>query len=158
MDKKSVDMKKNENRSELVGKVDIKENDKKKSTNKKKVNVDLEQTIALDTVEILRNGKVKAASADEKRSELVGKISNKKKVELEERKKIKSRKLKLNDVSMEETKEDKVDENVESISLAMIAMVVLFCVVVLFVLGFMLQKIAITNSDVVAFIFRTIGF
>ena len=35
MDKKSVDMKKNENRSELVGKVDIKENDKKKSTNKK---------------------------------------------------------------------------------------------------------------------------
>ena len=158
MDKKSVDMKKNENRSELVGKVDIKENDKKKSTNKKKVNVDLEQTIALDTVEILRNGKVKAASADEKRSELVGKISNKKKVELEERKKIKSRKLKLNDVSMEETKEDKVDENVESISLAMIAMVVLFCVVVLFVLGFMLQKIALTNSDVVAFIFRTIGF
>ena len=48
-------------------------------------------------------------------------------------------------------------ENVETVSLAMIAMMVLFSVVVCFVVGYMLYKIALTNSDTVALIFRNFG-
>lgn len=100
---------------------------------------------------------------NEDRSELADKVSYKKKVKLKEEsielkpKKIKSRKIRFNVVSMEETPDDKTQENVENISLAMIAMMVLFGVVVCFVVGYMLYKIALTNSDSVALIFRSFG-
>ena len=163
MDKKSVEIEKNENSSELVGKVKIKEGTKKKSASKKNTKVDLEQTIALDTVEILRKGNVKSHSEEEKRSELTGKVNSKKKAKSKEassevkNKKIKSRKIRFDDVSMEETTDDKTQENVENISLAMIAMMVLFGLVVCFVVGYMLYKIALTNSDSMALIFRGFG-
>ena len=68
MNKKSVDIEKNTNRSELLGKVEIKESPKKKSVKKEIVNVDLEQTMALDTVELLKKGNVKKHTEEEKRS------------------------------------------------------------------------------------------
>lgn len=160
MDKK-VDMEKNDNRSELIGKVEIKEGVKKNSVSKKETKVDLEQTIALDTVDILRKGNVKSHTEEEKRSELVGKVGNKKKAKDDSAKvspkKIRNRKLRVDNVSMKETADDKTQENVENVSLAMIAMMVLFGVVVCFVVGYMLYKIALTNSDTVALIFRSFG-
>lgn len=158
MNKKSVDIEKNTNRSELLGKVEIKESPKKKSVKKEKVNVDLEQTMALDTVELLKKGNVKKHTEEEKRSEIAGKVSRKKKVkdtnEVESKKSIEKE---VDVISKEEKEEDKVQENVETVSLAMIAMMVLFSVVVCFVVGYMLYKIALTNSDTVALIFRNFG-
>ena len=158
MNKKSVDIEKNTNRSELIGKVEIKESPKKKSVKKEKVNVDLEQTMALDTVELLKKGNVKKHTEEEKRSEIAGKVSRKKKVkdtnEVESKKSIEKE---VDVISKEEKEEDKVQENVETVSLAMIAMMVLFSVVVCFVVGYMLYKIALTNSDTVALIFRSFG-
>ena len=158
MNKKSVDIEKNTNRSELIGKVEIKESPKKKSVKKEKVNVDLEQTMALDTVELLKKGNVKKHTEEEKRSEIAGKVSRKKKVkdtnEVESKKSIEKE---VDVISKEEKEEDKVQENVETVSLAMIAMMVLFSVVVCFVVGYMLYKIALTNSDTVALIFRNFG-
>lgn len=158
MNKKSVDIEKNTNRSELLGKVEIKESPKKKSVKKEKVNVDLEQTMALDTVELLKKGNVKKHTEEEKRSEIAGKVSRKKKVkdtnEVESKKSIEKE---VDVISKEEKEKDRVQENVETVSLAMIAMMVLFSVVVCFVVGYMLYKIALTNSDTVALIFRNFG-
>ena len=73
MDKKEkVDVKKNDNRSELVGKVKTKEGTKKvssakkESSTKKEKKVNLEETIALDTVEIMRKGNAKKHTEEEK--------------------------------------------------------------------------------------------
>ena len=158
MNKKSVDMVKNDNRSELIGKVEIKEGSRKKNVKKEKVNVDLEQTMALDTVELLKRGNAKEHSEEEKRTEIAGKVGRKKKdKESISCKRVRNRKIRVNNVSMEEIKEDKVQENVETVSLAKIAKMVLFCGVVIVVVGYMLYKIALTNSDVVALIFRSFG-
>lgn len=162
MDKKSVDMKKKgidfeveDNRSEIKGKV--KENAKKKVgvvKKTKKIDVDLEQTIALDTVKILREGKAKKHTEEEKRSEIAAKVGGKKAKSASSAtgasKKIKSRKIRYDDISMAENQDDKVQENVETVSIAMIAMFVLFCIVVTVVVGYMLYQIALTNSDVMA--------
>ena len=116
MDKKSVDMKKKgidfeveDNRSEIKGKV--KENAKKKVgvvKKTKKSDVDLEQTIALDTVKILREGKSKKPTEEEKRSEISTKVGGKKTKSTsnnsDDVKKIKSRKLRIEDYNMEEKK------------------------------------------------------
>lgn len=166
MDKKSVDMKKKginfeveDNRSEIKGKV--KSEDKRKVgvvKKSKSTDVNLEQTMAIDTVTILREGKAKKHSEEEKRSEIADKIGSKKTksstTSKNATKKIKSRKIRVNNRPMEENKEDKAQENVETVSLAMIAMFVLFCVVVCVVVGYMLYKIALTNSDIMAVIFR----
>lgn len=162
MDKKSVDMKKKgidfeveDNRSEIKGKV--KESAKKKVEvvkKAKKADVDLEQTIALDTVKILREGKAKKHTVEEKRSEIATKVGAKKtKVtsnKTDGTKKIKSRRVRYDDITMAENQDDKVQENVENVSIAMIAMFVLFCIVVTVVIGYMLYKIALTNSDIMA--------
>ena len=162
MDKKSVEMVNNDNRSELIGKVEIKEQKKRRATKKSSVTNDLEKTMAFDTVNILKNSKVKKHSEEEKRSELAGKVASKRVKSKEEKEiknnsKIKSRKIRINNVSMEETIEDKNQENVENISLAMIAMVILFSVVLFGVVGYMLYKIALTNSDSMALIFKVFG-
>lgn len=162
MDKKSVDMKKKgidfeveDNRSEIKGKV--KESAKKKVEvvkKAKKADVDLEQTIALDTVKILREGKAKKHTVEEKRSEISTKVGAKKtKVtsnKTDGTKKIKSRRVRYDDITMAENQDDKVQENVENVSIAMIAMFILFCIVVTVVIGYMLYKIALTNSDIMA--------
>ena len=161
MDKKSVDMKKKgidfeveDNRSEIKGKV--KENAKKKVgvvKKTKKTDVDLEQTIALDTVKILREGKAKKHTEEEKRSEISTKVGGKKTKSSktsEGTKRIKSRKIRYDDITMTENQDDKVQENVENVSIAMIAMFVLFCIVVTVVIGYMLYQIALTNSDIMA--------
>lgn len=162
MDKKSVDMKKKgidfeveDNRSEIKGKV--KENAKKKVgvvKKAKKPAVDLEQTMALDTVKILREGKTKKHTEEEKRSEISTKVGGKKAKTSSNKtdsiKESKSSKVKYEDITMKENKDDKEQENVENVSMAMIAMFVLFCVVVTFVIGYMLYQIALTNSDIMA--------
>lgn len=166
MDKKSVDMKKKEisfdfvdNRSEIAGKANYKKGVK---SAKKGVKADLEQTMAINTVDILKKVEGKKATMEEKRSEIVGKYGNstKKKVNADQvsGKKIKTRKIRKNNVLIKEDANDITQENVENVSLAMIAMLVLFCVVVCFVLGYMLYKIALTNSDTMAFIFRGLWF
>ena len=140
MDKK-VDIKKNDNRSELVGKVNIKEDTKKKTTAKKEKKVNLEETIALDTVEIMRKGNVKKHSEEEKRSHIAGKFSNKKK---SVKKRTSSRTPR---VDMTETTDDKFQENVENVSVVMIICIILICFVVGGALGYILYDIAINNSD-----------
>lgn len=168
MDKKSVEMKKKgidfeveNNRSEIEGKVKAESRKKVGVVKKtKKTDVDLEQTMAIDTVTLLREGKAKKHTEEEKRSEIATKVGGKKSKSntvSSSSKKIKSRKIRINNVSMQENKDDKVQENVENVSLAMIAMFVLFCVVVCIVIGYMLYKIALTNSDIMAVIFNGFG-
>lgn len=142
-------------RSEIKGKA----NSKKGTTVvKKKAKNDLEQTMAIDTVELMRKANTKKATDIQKRSEINGKVAGKKKkIEVEEI--VDDNKVKQEDnVEIVEDDNDTIQENVENVSLAMIAMLVLFCVVFLFVLGYMLSKIALTNSDAIALIFRGLWY
>ena len=162
MNKKSENIKGKEitidNRSEIEGKVSYKSRVK---NTKKDTEVDLDQTIALNTVEIMRKADSKKATSKQKRSEIEGKVGNKKdEVNNKEVKtqKVKTRKIRPKDVLIKEDETDIIQENVENVSLAMIAMLVLFCVVFIFVLWYMLSKIALTNSDAIALIFRGLSF
>lgn len=140
MDKKE-EQTKNSSRSELVGKVKIKEETKKKETVKREKKVNLDETIALDTVEIMRKGNAKKHTEEEKRSHIAGKFSNKKK---SVKKRTSSRTPR---VDMTETADDKLQENVENVSVVMIICIILICFVVGGALGYILYDIAINNSD-----------
>lgn len=140
IDKKEENIK-NSNRSELVGKVKIKEETKKKETVKKENKVNLDETIALDTVEIMRKGNAKKHTEEEKRSHIAGKFSNKKK---QVNKRINSRTPK---VDMIETSDDKIQENVENVSVVMIICIIIICFIVGGALGYLLYDLAISNSD-----------
>ena len=164
MDKKSVDMEKNDNRSELLGKVEIKEGSNKK-VNKKIVDVNLEQTIALD--DVLKVTNPRKHNVEEKRSEITGKFSGNKKnannkeivekikedIVEEVKEKEVAEEVKDEENSMKENFEDKIQENVENVSIAMIALILIGCFVVGGVLGYLLYKVAINNSNVLSIIF-----
>ena len=142
-------------RSEIKGKANSK---KGTTTVKKKDKNDLEQTMAIDTIELMRKANTKKASDVQKRSEINNKVSGKKKMveEIVDSKNVEQDNK--DDVEIVKDDNDTVQENVENVSLAMIAMLVLFCVVFLFVLWYMLSKIALTNSDAIALIFRSLWF
>lgn len=132
---------KNSNRSELIGKVKIKEESKNRESIEKTKKVNLEETIAIDTVEIMRKGNSKKHTEEEKRTHIAGKFSNKKK---SVNKKINSRTPKID---MMETTDDRLQENVENVSVVMIICIIIICFAVGGTLGYLLYDLAISNSD-----------
>lgn len=86
---------------------------------------------------------------DDNRGELVDKIEV-----IEDTKKNKSRKVRVDTTSMKETTDDKIQESVENISIVMIIFIILACFVVGITLGFLLYRIAINNSSELSFIIK----
>lgn len=150
-------------RSEIINKFEIEEIIKKQTTDEKLeliINKVTEKQKELSKRKPIEK-EVKKASFEDKRSEIVGKFMEIDSViaENENRNdKIFEKSLneidnsvindKFDDNSEEniENADDKVQENVENISIAMIVLVVVFCLVVGAVVGYMLYSIAMSNS------------
>lgn len=101
---------------------------------KEEVEVDLVDTVALN--DVLNEINVREASVEEKRSEIDGKFEIKK-----ENTEVLSDTVNSNENEIEEL-EDKVQESVENISIAMIVAIILICFVVGTIIGYMLYRIA----------------
>ena len=113
--------------------------DKKEEKNKNSNRNELVDNVKIKE-EPMTNASVKKHSEVEKKSHILGKVSSKKST----KKKNKGRASKLERF---ETVDDKVQENVENISIAMIICIVIICFVVGIALGCWLYDLAISNSN-----------
>lgn len=131
MNKKSMVVEKSDKRDEVKDKANFVNSDTKE---KEEVEVDLVDTVALN--DVLNEINVREASVEEKRSEIDGKFEIKK-----ENTEVLSDAVNSNENEIEEL-EDKVQESVENISIAMIVAIILICFVVGTIIGYMLYRIA----------------
>lgn len=138
-----------DDRSEINGKFDNNEKSKEHSAEnkerRKNIEIKLEDTIALDNViEDVSNIKL---SEEDKRTELNGMFNNNKKVKVEEKKEevIKEEINAKVEEEILEDKEDKIQEATETISLAMVILIVVSCLVVGSIVGYMLYRIALNG-------------
>ena len=141
-----------DNRSEINNKFDEDEISSKHNYDTKKrmenVEIRLEDTLALDTV--VTDLEIEKVNENDRRSELIGMIDDNSNDEVKVNNEDKTA---INiDETEEELKEDKIQENVENISLAMIIFVVVSCLVVGGIVGYMLYKIAMNNSNMLSVI------
>lgn len=137
-------------RTEIIGKFNIDSNSRKHSDNRKKnrkdvdlSNINFNDTIALDGV--VKKISSKKIEITEKRSEIVGKFGTKKPKEEDK------------DIYVGENLDnivDEVQENVENISIAMIICIVIGCGIVGTIIGYLLYKIAMNNSNVMTIMFN----
>lgn len=137
-------------RTEIIGKFNIDSNSRKHSDNKKKnrkdvdlSNINFNDTIALDGV--VKKISSKKIGITEKRSEIVGKFGTKKPKDEDKDSYVGEN---LDNIV------DEVQENVENISIAMIICIVIGCGIVGTIIGYLLYKIAMNNSNVMIIMFN----
>lgn len=139
-----------DNRSEIEDKFDDNEISSKHNFDNKKrmenVEIKLEDTLALDVV--VTDLEIEKVNNDDRRMELVGMIEDNSKANVKVNNEDKTD-INFDEVD-DELKEEKIQENVENISLAMIIFVVVSCLVVGGIVGYMLYKIAMNNSNVLS--------
>ena len=138
-----------DDRSEINGKFDNNEESKKHSAEnnerRKNIKIKLEDTIALDNViEDVSNIKL---SKEDKRTELNGMVSKNENVSIEEKNEIDVKEgvnIKIEEEILDD-KEDKIQETTENISLAMVILIVVSCLVIGSIVGYMLYRIALNG-------------
>lgn len=154
----------NYKRSEIINKFNI-DLEKFNSFDEKEVDRIIKEVVSKNNL-ISQNKKVsknvKVATLDEKRSEIMGKF-----LDILEKDDIKNKEEdnsnineivgmtleEVNEQKLEEL-EDEIEEDVENISIAMIIIIVLVCSVVGTIIGYMLYKLAMNNSNLATVIFR----
>lgn len=133
-----------DDRSEINGKFDNNEKSKERSAlsaiRREMVDVKLEDTIALN--DIIGDASNIKLNEKDKRTELDGMFSNKKKVKENKNVDIKEEiNIKIDD----ELLEDKIQETTENISLAMVIIIVISCLVIGANVGYILYRIALNG-------------
>lgn len=133
-----------DDRSEINGKFDNNEKSKERSAlsaiRREMVDVKLEDTIALN--DIIGDASNIRLNEKDKRTELDGMFSNKKKVKENKNVDIKEEiNIKIDD----ELLEDKIQETTENISLAMVIIIVISCLVIGANVGYILYRIALNG-------------
>ena len=130
-----------DDRSEINGKFDNNEKSKEHSTlsaiRREMVEVKFEDTIALK--DVIKDVEKIKLNEEDKRTELKELINNKETINKESDEFIKT------DVDKIEAREDKIQEATENISLIMVIMIVMSCLVIGSVVGYMLYRIALNG-------------
>ena len=142
-------------RSEIFDKFNLDKNSVSyitKKDNKKDLNINNKFEYTLELNKLIENVEIKALDEIEKRTEILGKFSDNKEVKINDKVE-----YDFNDNEIEELKDD-VQENVENISIAMIILIIVICSIVGTIIGYMLYRIAISNSNDILFncVFRSL--